>query len=171
MNVEGATERALVLRAQSGDRGAFDELLRSIQGPLYGYIAAIVPGFAEDILQDVFILILRKLRWLNDPSLFRAWAYRIASREAFRKLKKQRSAAEDPIVEIEAPETLLPDPWIREKLLHAAGTLPPASRAVVLLHYFEEMPLAEIAAVLDLNLGTVKSRLAYGLAQLRKDLV
>jgi len=171
MNVEGAAERALVLRAQSGDRAALDELLLSIQGLLYGYIAAIVPGFAEDILQDVFILIVRKLRWLNDPALFRAWAYRIASREAFRKLKKQRRAAEDPIVEIEAPEVSPKDPWIRERLMRAAGSLPPASRAVVVLHYFAEMPLAEVAAVLDLNLGTVKSRLAYGLAQLRKDLV
>jgi RNA polymerase sigma-70 factor, ECF subfamily len=170
MNVEGAAERALVLRAQSGDRSAFDDLLRSIQGPLYGYIAAIVPGLAEDILQDVFIIILRKLRWLNEPALFRAWVYRIASREAFRRLRKQRVAAEDPMIEIEAAEVPVNDPWIREKLLYAAGSLPPASRAVVLLHYFEEMPLGEIAAVLELKLGTVKSRLAYGLAQLRKDL-
>ena len=52
----------------------------------------------------------------------------------------------------------------------AVATLSTASRGVVALHYLEELPLAEVADVLELPLGTVKSRLAYGLAQLRKTL-
>ena len=164
-------ERALVLRAQSGDRTAFDELLESIQRPLHRYVAAIDRGSAEDVLQEVFILIVRNLRWLIEPSLFRPWAYRIASREAFRRLKKERRMAEEPLEDVAVPDDTTIDPWVRDKLLAAAERLPPASRAVILLHYFGEMPLAEVATVLEVNLGTVKSRLAYGLAQLRKELV
>jgi RNA polymerase sigma-70 factor (ECF subfamily) len=170
MNVEGAAERALVARAQSGDRAAFDELLRSIQQPLYRYIAAMVPALAEDVLQDVFVLIVRKLTWLNDPALFRPWAYRIASREAFRALRRERRLAAESLPDV-ATEPPGSDPWIRERVLGGAERLPPASRAVVLLHYLEDLPLADVAAILDLSIGTVKSRLAYGLAQLRKELV
>lgn len=61
------------------------------------------------------------------------------------------------------------DPWVRERLLASLDRLSPASRAVITLHYLDEMPLSEVAAVLDLNVGTVKSRLAYGLALLRKE--
>jgi RNA polymerase sigma-70 factor (ECF subfamily) len=82
----------LILRAQTGDRAAFDELLKSIQAALFQYIFRLVGehGAAEDIMQEVFLIIYRKLRWLENPQLFRAWAYRIASRETFKRLKRER---------------------------------------------------------------------------------
>ena len=81
-----------VLRAQSGDRDALDELLKAVQEPLYRYISKLVGGraTADDILQEVFIHIYRKLRWLREPELFWPWAYRIASREAFKRLKREQ---------------------------------------------------------------------------------
>lgn len=164
-----ASERSLVLRAQSGDREAFDALLRQT-GPLLLRYASRVTGdaaLAEDVVQETLIAIVRKIAWLNDPSLFRAWAYRIASREAFRLLKKHRRYT-DPVEElpfVDEPS----DPWQRERLLSSLERLSPASRAVVTLHYLEEMPLHDVAAVLELPLGTVKSRLNYGLVQLRKE--
>lgn len=162
-------ERRLVLRAQSGDREAFEALLHDVTPALLRYVTRVAgdAAMAEDVVQETLITIVRKIAWLSDPSLFRPWAYRIASREAFHALKKQRvfvDAFEDVAFE-EAPA----DPWQRERLLASLETLSPASRAVITLHYFEEMPLAEVAAVLDLRPGTVKSRLAYGLAQLRKE--
>src|SRR5262249_57471397 len=80
------------LRAQTGDREAFDQLFRLAQEPLYRYIFSLVGAraLAEDILQEVFILIYRKIRWLREPELFRPWAYRIATREAFKHLTPQR---------------------------------------------------------------------------------
>lgn len=164
------TERHTVLRAQSGEREAFDALLRDVGPALLRYVTRVAgEGLAEDVLQETFILIVRKLQWLSDPSLFRPWAYRIASREAFRALKKRRMLPHEPIDEnlaVEVPEI---DPWQRERLLSSLQRLSPASRAVITLHYLEELPLGEVAAVLELPLGTVKSRLAYGLAQLRKE--
>ena len=164
-----AQQRRLVLRAQSGDREAFDALLRAAAPPLLRYVARVTgdAALAEDVVQETLVLIVRKISWLSDPSLFRAWAYRIASREAFRALKKQRRYVE-PVSE-GTFEEIPADPWQRERLLASLEKLSPASRAVITLHYLEEMPLSEVAAVLDLAPGTVKSRLAYGLAQLRKE--
>src|SRR4030095_1214837 len=81
-----------VLQAQSGSREALNELFKSIQEPLFRYIVSLVRDqhLAEDILQEVFIRIYRKLRWLRDPEVLRAGAYQIASREAFRYLNRER---------------------------------------------------------------------------------
>jgi RNA polymerase sigma-70 factor (ECF subfamily) len=164
------SERGLVLRAQSGDRDAFDALLRAIERPLHRYIAAIVPTAAEDVLQDVLVTVVRKIRWLSDASLFRPWCYRIASRAAFRALRKQRARSEEPLEESAAEPEREIDPWLRARIAEETRRLPPRSRAVVVLHYIEELSLSEVAAVLDLSIGTVKSRLASGLARLRKEL-
>lgn len=164
-----AQQRALVLRAQSGDRDAFDALLREIAPPLLRYVTRVTGevAMAEDVVQETLIAIVRKIEWLNDASLFRPWAFRIASRLAFRALKKRKIV--EPLDDLEIAAEDVSDPWQRERLLASIDRLTPASRAVITLHYFEDMPLSEVAAVLDLAPGTVKSRLAYGLAQLRKE--
>lgn len=164
-----------VLLAQAGDREAFDQLLRLVQEPLYRYIAGLVgaSALAEDILQEVFILIYRKLRWLREPELFRPWAYRIATREAFKHLKRERrwseaSVDESALADIPAPPR---DAFTEEFLTdlpRLVSKVSPASRAVIVLHYLNEMPLAEVADVLGVAVGTAKSRLAYGLDCLRK---
>ena len=164
-----AHQRALVLRAQSGDRDAFDALLREIAPPLLRYVTRVTGdvAMAEDVVQETLIAIVRKIEWLHDASLFRPWAYRIASRQAFRALRKRRVS--EPLEEIDGAVEEIVDPWQRERLLASIDRLAPASRAVITLHYLEDMSLSEVAAVLDLAPGTVKSRLAYGLAQLRKE--
>ena len=69
----GKQEIRRVLRAQAGDRVAFDELLQAVQLPLYRYIFSLTgdASLVEDILQEVFVLIYRKLGWLREPELFR----------------------------------------------------------------------------------------------------
>ncbi len=174
------TEREswLVLRAQSGDQEALSALLESVQGPLFRYISSLVreQTLAEDILQEVFIRIYRKLKWLEDAEVFRAWAYRIATREAFRYLKRERRWSkqvreETALNMIAAPpprEEFAPE--LLDRLPQLIAGLSPASRAVIVLYYLHDMSLEEAAAVLRIPLGTVKSRLAYGLAGLRQQL-
>jgi RNA polymerase sigma-70 factor (ECF subfamily) len=162
----------LVLQAQCGDRDALEQLLRSVQSPLRGYLAGLVGSAdADDVLQDVLLLVARKLSWLDDPHVFRAWAFRIASRSAFRHLKRRKRWAdneveEHPLDEFEAPPQT-PSSETLDALL-TSPALSAASRAVLVLHFREEMALADVAAVLDLPIGTIKSRLAFGLRALRK---
>jgi RNA polymerase sigma-70 factor (ECF subfamily) len=173
---EGVRESFLVLRAQSGDREALGALLAGVQEPLYRYVRSLVrePQLAEDVLQETFMRIHRKLGWLREAELFRPWAYRVATREAWRHLKRERRWAEQ-VRDEEALNSLAAPPPREEfapELLAAlperVGRLSPASRAVVALYYLHEMSLEETAAVLGLPLGTVKSRLSYGLEALRR---
>jgi RNA polymerase sigma-70 factor (ECF subfamily) len=178
MAAEAASERESwwVLQAQSGSHEALNELYKSVQDPLFRYIVSLVRDqhLAEDILQEVFIRIYRKLRWLREPEAFRAWAYQIASREAFRHLKRERHWTDQ--IRDEATLSAVPTsehefpPELVESLPQLVDNLSPASRAVVVLYYLHELSLLETAAVLDIPLGTVKSRLAYGLESLRRNL-
>jgi RNA polymerase sigma-70 factor, ECF subfamily len=174
----GKQETWLALRAQAGDREAFDRLFRLLQEPLYRYIFSLVGARApaEDVLQEVFILIYRKIRWLREPELLRPWVYRIATREAFKHLKRERrwaDKAEDESVLLDLPapsrDELAPE-MIAQLVAQLVERLSPASRAVIVLHYLHEMPLAEIAEVMGVAVGTVKSRLAYGLDLMRRQL-
>ena len=178
MGYQAASQRESwwVLQAQSGSHEALNELFKTIQEPLFRYILNLVrdQSLAEDILQEVFIRIYRKLRWLREPAVFRAWAYQIASREAFRYLNRERRWSdqvrdEAVLTAIPAGENTLPHE-LTDRLPELVGSLSPASRAVVVLFYLHEMSLAETAAVLDIPVGTAKSRLAYGLECLRRAL-
>ena len=167
-------EAQWVLRAQCNDREALELLLRSVQPSLHRYLSGLVgTRHADDVLQDVFILVCRKLTWLQTPELFRPWAFRIASRAGFRHLRKEKhrlEQAEDNSVldAMPAPHTP-PSNELLQELLNS-DALSPASRAVLVLHFQEDMSLADVAAILEIPLGTVKSRLAFGLTALRKHL-
>jgi RNA polymerase sigma-70 factor (ECF subfamily) len=167
-----------LLQAQSGDHDALDRLLQTIQARLYGYLVSLVHDehLAMDLLQDVFVIVIQKIRWLREPNAFLAWVYRIASRQAFRALKTRRRLADchetaplSEAVAAEAPvETLAPE--IMDRIPALLEELSPASRVVLSLHYLQEMTLQEVADVLEIPLGTTKARLAYGLQVLRKRL-
>src|SRR5262245_60480710 len=170
------TREALwVLRAQCGDQEALELLLQSVEASLRRYLRGLVGAAdADDVLQDVLILIYRNLTWLERSELFRPWAFRIASRSAHRHLKRRKRRFEREedsaqLAELPAPAGRPSDGLLRE-LVHS-DAISPASRGVLVLHFQEEMSLPEIAAILEVPLGTAKSRLAYGLAALRKQLI
>lgn len=169
--------RFLVLRCQVGDKAAFNDLLAQVEGRLYGYIRRLSSDgeLAKDILQDVFLIIYKKIGWLNDPELFLPWAYRIASRETIRTLKKRRReifTGDETFAEIAADmKTSEFEPELIEKIPATLETVSRSSREVLILHYLEEMSIAETANILDISVGTAKSRLAYGLSQIRKQFV
>lgn len=174
----GAKRAELVLRvarAQAGDRQALDRLLRDHQEPLYRHVRSITGNRdrALDVLQKSLLLIARRLGGLRDPRWFKAWAYRIATREAVRIKKREsrfelRAEAEfEDHSETPLHEEHFDTDVIRACAEHVAN-LPPACQIVVRLHYLEEMTFVEIAEALEIPVGTVKSRLAYGLARLRR---
>lgn len=172
--VTSIDEMQWVLRAQCRDREALEALLRSAQPSLRRYLCSLAGSTdADDVLQDALVLIVRCLGDLEDPALFRPWAFRIASRLAFRHLKKRRvwqgRHADDSVLDAMPMPVGRPPADTLRRLL-AAESISPASRAVLLLHFEEELTLPEVAAILEIPLGTAKSRLAYGLQALRRHL-
>ncbi len=162
----------LVLLGQQGDRAALNKLLERVQLRLFRYISRLLSNdaaAAEDVLQETLLRIARKLRWLEDASVFEAWAYRIASREVYRSVKRSgAAAATEPLDDDVAAPEFQPPAMTWDELSRLTSVLSPASRAVFALHYEEDRPLQEVAEILDVPLGTVKSRLGYGLKQLRE---
>jgi len=169
--VDPSDERRVVLLAQSGDPVAVEALLVAVEPALSRYVARLVgPLSAPDVLQDVFVKIWRHLKWLRQPELFRPWAYRIATRACYGHLKRERQQAQrvDPdaaIDQLAATPDAIAVP--AEELDRLFEHVSPASRAVLLLHYGEDQSIEETAAILDIIVGTAKSRLSYGLACLR----
>jgi RNA polymerase sigma-70 factor (ECF subfamily) len=166
----------LVLRAQSGETRAFDELLKTVQLPLSRYILSIVrnSSIAEDVLQEVLMRIYKKLRWLKDAEVFRSWAYQIATRESFRHLKREKlwsgHVRDESVLEgivDSTPPTQTPLE-LAEEFSRLVADLSPASRAVIVLFYQHDMTIEETASILEIPIGTAKSRLAYGLETLRR---
>ena len=166
-------ETALVRRAQFGDMRAFETLLLRIYPRLRAYLSGLVAACSvDDVLQDVSLKLFQGLKLLKEPQAFRAWTYRITTRTAFRHLKRQKkwdAFERDPAVldNIVGPD-VLPQWEVDASFIGMLVAVSPASRAVLLLHYQQEMSLPHIAAILDIPLGTVKSRLSYGVATLRK---
>jgi RNA polymerase sigma-70 factor (ECF subfamily) len=161
----------LIIRAQAGDLDAFEHLLRALEPALRRYIRRLLGARAtvDDALQETFLRIWRGIGWLHEPALFRAWAYRIATREAHRLLGRELKhemlrADESELERLQAPFS---DPAARLDLEAALSRISPLARTVLAAHYFEGLTLEEVAAVTEAPVGTVKSRLASGLKQAR----
>ena len=166
----------VIARAQSGDRVALDAVLRALQAPLYAHILTIVrePADARDVLQESLMIIARKLASLRETAVLRAWAWRIATRQAVRhtrSLRRWRDALCGEGLLNNLPATEHDDDMnvLRiADLSRLLGTLSPASAVVMRMHYIDGLSHVEIAEALEIPLGTVKSRLMYGLETLRR---
>jgi RNA polymerase sigma-70 factor (ECF subfamily) len=165
----------LVLRAQTGDARAFDALLRRYEAPLYRHICRLQgdPEAAYEILQETYLNIVRCIGDLERRESFRPWAYGVATRSCLRWLRQRRRRPQgnepsDEMVDPEPlPEALVGQLEVASELGQSVAVLSHPLRSVVLLHYFEGLTLGEVAAALEITLGTVKSRLNAALRQLR----
>jgi RNA polymerase sigma-70 factor, ECF subfamily len=164
-------ETLLVMLVQQGDIAAFEKLLRRLHAPMRQYVTRMVgTADADDVLQEVAIRIFRKVHLLREPAVFRPWAFRIATRISVAHLKRERrwrNLENDP----ELIRTISAVPNEHEKpdstFWDLIDRVSPASRAALLLHYEQHLSLEETAAILDVPVGTVKSRLSYGLTVIR----
>ena len=152
---------------------AFESLLRLIYPRLRAYVSGLVPpADVEDVLQDVSLKLFQELSLLREPHAFRAWVYRITTRSSLRQLQRDKrwnAHERDPEVLDSIAEPEHAPQWeVDASFLSMLNAVPPASRVVLLLHYQQDLSLPHVAAVLDIPLGTAKSRLSYGVAKLRK---
>lgn len=174
-SAESGRMALLVLRAQSGDREAVDRLLEAHQGPLFHYLLKMLRDYsdAEDALQGTLLQAARKLRWLRDPTLFRSWSFRIASRTAYRIMKRRTRKQEVTNLELmdefphHEPDDAVMDKWI-ERIPQWLDSLTDKCREAMILHYLEGFTAEQVAEILGIPVGTAKSRISYSLACIRK---
>lgn len=164
-------ERSLVEQAQRGDREAFTRLAFELSDRLFAVAHRILRDFdsAGDALQVTLLRIWRDLPTLRDPSLVEAWAYRVLVRACHDELRKLRRQA--PALHLLVVDGAEEDPAIsiadREQLDRAFRTLTTEQRAAIVLQYYRDLTLSEIADVLQVPIGTVRSRLHYAKRALR----
>lgn len=167
----------LVVLAQGGSRDALDRLVRRWTARLLRYVSRTSGSSqtARDIVQETWIAAIRALPQLSDSSQFPAWIYAIAHRKAvdsIRKTQRVRKLIDHSQRELEisdAPnESEAADQ--RADLSAAIERLSEEQRAVVHLFYGEDLSVHEIATVLDVPAGTVKSRLFHARTTLKHHL-
>ena len=164
--------RALVERAQRGDRDAYEQLARDAARRLYLVASRILrdADAAEDAVQQTLVAIWRDLPSLRDPDRFDAWTYRMVVRYSRSEQRRERRGG--PTV-VDVSETLaanrdeIGQVAVRDQLRRAFDALSHEHRAVVVLHHYLGLPHAEIAEILDIPYGTVGSRLHHALRALR----
>ena len=156
-----------------GDVAAFEALFKTYQREVYAWIARLVhdPGAAEDLTIETFWRIYRSRARFDPARSFGAWARTIAVHAAIDHLKRQRRDRHDPREAIDPmARARIESGDARQSLARAFGTLPPALRVTAALALVEERPYQEIAELLGVSLGTVKSRVFRATRLLRKEL-
>lgn len=160
----------LVRRAQEGSREAFERLARRWQEPLWRHAFRLTgrEDAAWDVLQDAWVSILSGLGRLEEPGGFRRWAYTIVSRRATDRLRRKGGPDDGEALGEEAGEEPPEDSSRADSLQRAVARLPRARRLLLSLHYVEGFGIAEMAEILGLPEGTVKSRLHTARQALRE---
>ena len=166
-------QQELVRRAQGGDHDAFCTLVRGALGRLLSTARLILrdQDRAEDAVQDALIEAWRDIRGLRDPDRLDAWLHRLLVRSCYRAARRDRRRE---VVEIPLSpddDAQAPDPAgslaDRDRVSRAFRKLTEDQRAVLVLIYFADLPLVDVAAALDIPLGTTKSRLSRATDALR----
>ena len=173
----------LIQCSLTGDENAFAQLVRKYQKQVHALAWRKVGDFhiAEEITQDTFLQVYKKLETLKDPNRFSGWLYRIAARQChawLRKKRMQTQPLED--TDIDLIEGVTYSQYIAEEQAQAATEaqrgivqkllerLRESERTVVTLHYFGEMTCEEISKFLGVSASTVKSRLRRARLRLKK---
>jgi len=151
-------------------------LVERHHSPLLGFLYRLTGGdraLAEDLTQEAFLRALRSIQQYQPARPFKPWLYAIAvnvARDHFKRAEVRYAVtlADDDLL-------ALPDPIGLEETIEIDGprvaaaieALPVQQREAIILRYYQDLSLAEIAAVLAIPIGTVKSRLSLGLQRLR----
>jgi RNA polymerase sigma-70 factor (ECF subfamily) len=156
----------LALRCQAGDAGAFEDMIAVMERPLLYYATSLTgnPDSALDVLQEVWIRTFRGIRKLKDPGSLRSWLYSMTHGIAVDRIRKNysREQAEkvqfEDFQEAEEPSFAADDAAAIHQALSEIGL---KHREVLVLHFLEDLSVAEIAKVVGSSEGTVKSRIHY----------
>ncbi len=186
---EFGSEERMLERLREGDDAAYQALLERFQGPVYQLVYRLVddPNEAGDVVQDVFLKVFRGVTGFRGQSSLKTWIYRIAVNEAHNRRRwftRHRKAevvldgdsGEANRIELLSDRGRTPYDWtlngeMRTAIEEALEGLNPVFRSAVILRDLEELSYEEIADILDVSIGTVKSRILRGREALRRALM
>ena len=179
-------EPELVARSQRGDLTAFNRLVERYQTSLYNFSLRMLgsPQAAEDATQEAFISAFRAVRSFKGEA-FKAWLFRIASNACYDELRRRKSRAAQSLDEPQgsdergldlpgrglSPEERAEQDALGRLIQAALLQIPADQRAAVVLCDVQGLDYAEVAAAMNVSLGTVKSRIFRGRTQLRRLLI
>ena len=191
IGIRSQQEAAIVAELKAGSEAAYAWLIGEFQQPVYGLVYRVVndPADAADTTQEVFLKVFRGMKHFHGESSLKTWIYRIALHEAANRRRwwfrhKAKETSIEPEAEVpgeSAVQMALTDPAdspfdnvahheIQQRVEEALRKVPEPYRTTLILRDLEEMSYEEIAEVLEISLGTVKSRLTRGRDALRQKL-
>src|SRR2546423_9822761 len=187
-----AQEAAFVSRLQANEDAAYDELVRSYSGPIYHVAYRMLGDSAEasDVVQEIFLKVFRNIAGFKGEAALKTWIFRIAFSEILNRLRwwKRRhrfatvslddqpngsgtGAAHAVASSSPTPEQVLQSKEQETAIQQALGRLSREHRSIIVLRDIEGFSYNEIADVLGVSIGTVKSRLARARADLKQSLM
>lgn len=185
--MQSTAEKVLIERSLAGEEEAFALLVHRNAAQVVGLATRLLADHAEaeDLAQEAFLRLHRALPGFRGESSIATWLYRTTTRLAIDHLRRERlkrrifffrrtEEGEDLIEQVadqrRGPEGELQERQAMRRLRRALGLLSPRQRAVFVLRHHEGLPLQEIARLLDLETGTVKSHLHRAVTLLRQEL-
>jgi len=180
--MDRATEKQVIIRAKRGDAEAFEELYSAFKLELYRSALLIMrhPADAEDAVSEAFIKTFRSIDRFDTKYPMRPWIHRILKNECNNIFKKRRSSVvrmdsfssdwKDLVTDKKAKESsqVVIETEEDRRVVKLLDKLSDPHREVIVYHYFDELDLAQIADVLKVPIGTVKSRLFHARKHLAK---
>lgn len=172
---EDDSDEALVRRAKRGDTRAFAELVRRNQGSVYGLAYRFMgePASAEDMAQEAFLKGFRLLKGFRGDCQFSTWMYRVTSSVCLTELAKRKKRGEVALdkqaehgYEDDSAELHDRRALVRE----CVESLPERYATIVTMYYLQQLPYEEIAAAMDIPIGTLKTWMFRARKQLRAKL-
>lgn len=173
-------DESLAQAIQQGSQPALRRLVIRHHAPLIGFLYRMTGGdrfLAEDLAQETMVRLLRGIRSYDGRRPFKPWLYQIAvnvTRDYYKQAEMRHTGSDDGsmarIASPQRPETAVIQRETAQEAVTAVYHLPPHQRETLLLRYAEELSLEEIALILNIPVGTVKSRLSLALKRLREEL-
>ena len=183
-----AEEKALIERCKRGDLAAFNDLVRKYEKQVYNFAYRLTGNYddANDVAQDAFLRVFNAIGTFRGDASFSTWLFRITTNvflDDRKRAKAHPHSSLDEYLELEesrvarqiedpspTPEAVLEEAERTQLLQSAIGSLPEYQRAMVTLYHGQQKSYEEIAEIMDLPLGTVKSRLNRARLSLKEKL-
>ena len=173
-------ELNMVHRAQKGDAAAFGQLVETYQGQVYRLVLhmGLSPADAEEAAQEAFLAAWKGLPRFRGDSRFSTWLYQLATHAAIDLIRREKKHQNNTDIEdavlvdgAASPQETVEKQETADTVQAALQALSPQAREILLLRYQAELGYEEIATVLGLPNGTVKSRINRAKAQLKETLL